>query len=174
MARLQPPLDPWLAPSCHPRFFARSLLIIALAGVCRRAGHLRSFPAGLPRCPLVGPLSPVDLFPGVAAVAACAVAVLWRRRGFMPAASAPRGMQFFRLFVPAGSSLAGRCAFLIDLPYAPRLGFGPGPASVPCCMPRIHGFVLLVPGPLPFLGWSVVRYGWVCLRVLVFGFPLGG
>ena len=93
------PLDPWLAPYCYPFCpVARSLLIIALTGVCRGAGPFRSLPAGLPRRPLVGPLSPVDLFPGMAAVAACAVAVPGGRRGFMPAASAPWGMQFFRPF----------------------------------------------------------------------------
>ena len=41
-------------------------------------------------------------------------------------------------------------------------------------MPRIHGFVLLVPGPPPFLG-MVRRALWVgCLRVLVFWFSFGG
>ena len=99
-ARLQPPLGPWLAPYCYPTF-ARSLLIIAFAGVCRGAGPFRSLPVGLPRRPLVGPLSPVDLFPDMAAVAACAVAGLGWRRGFMSTASAPRGMQFFRPFFPA-------------------------------------------------------------------------
>ena len=78
---------PWLGysppsfPGSHPTAtfypFARSLLIIALMGICRGAGPFCTLPAGLPRRPLVGPLSPVDLFPGVAAVAVCAVAVLW-------------------------------------------------------------------------------------------------
>ena len=125
-------LTPLFAASCgsvtaNPRslagtlllpYLACPLLIIAFTGVCRGVGPFRSLPAGLPRRPLAGPLSPVDLFPGVAAVAACAVAVLGRRRGFMPAASAPPGYAVFSavcscgptvLFfgIPRGSSPAG-------------------------------------------------------------------
>ena len=148
-------------------------------------GPFRSLPAGLPRRPFVGPLSPVDLFPGVAAVAACAVAVLGGRRGFMPTASALRGMQVFWLFFRRtyGSLLRGTTGFLpcwlmrlpVRFTLRPAAGASaPGPISAPRCMPRIHGFVPLVPGPPPFLGMGR-RVLWVgCLRVLDLVVPLGG
>ena len=90
------------------------------------------------RRPLVGPLSPSDRFLGVATVAACAVAVPGRRRGFMPTTSAPRGTHVFPLFFPAdlrfsSSGYHGVPLLLVSVPsrsvhLAPR-GWGSGPRT---------------------------------------------
>ena len=166
---IPPPSSPcgilWLSYSqpsilgSHPTatYLACLLLIIAFTGVCRECGPPRSFLAGLPRRPLVGPLSPVDLFPGVAAVAACAVAVLGRRRGFMSTASAPRGTQIFSAVFPADlrfspSGYHGVPPLLVDAPFlsvhlAPR-----GWASAPDLLVSL----VVCPGSMALSCWCLV------------------
>ena len=185
VARLQPPSFLGSHPTATHWFFARSLLIIAFAGVCRGAGPFRSLPAGLPRRPLVGPLSPVDLFPGVAAVAACAVAVPGRRRGFMPTASAPPGYAIFSAVFPADlrfspSEYHGVPPLPVDAPFlsvhlTPR-GWASAPdllVSLVVCpgSMALSCWCLVLP---PFWEWSVVRCGWVAYGFWFLVFPWVG
>ena len=162
--------DPWLAPYCYPTT-ACPLLIIAFIGVCRGVGHPRSFRRLVSlsfrsgRCPLL--ISSLVWLLWLCARWLCPGGVGGSCLPPLPPGACKLFGRFFRRTY--GFLLRDTTGFLscwlmrLSLRFAlrPAAGLRPWTYIVPSCVPRIHGFVLLVPGPPPLWEWSAVRYGWV-------------